>query len=149
MLQIPVSIVRSKRRRQIRAKLDEVSRVTGTFFRPGATDCALITADGEVITGKSGTSKPLVPSVAKVRSLRANADAIAAALSLPPPATVHIRGSLWMAAAYALGPHTLVSYSPVSIDTKDDLLKEMDRALAAADTSGGAVAELAALVQYL
>jgi hypothetical protein len=149
MFQVPTSIAKSRRRRQIRVKLDEVSRVMGTHFRGGATDCALITADGDLLTAKGVSTRPFVPLVPKVRALRESATAVSAALAAPPPRTVHVRGAAWTAAVHSLGPHTLVAYTPVPLGTPDAVLRNVDLALAAGGSSPGPIADLARLVQDL
>lgn len=149
MLKFAPSIHRSRRKRQIRVKLDEVSRVIASYFRTG-TDCALLTADGDLLTAKGVQPRPFLPLVPKIRSLRANATAISAALAVAPPKTIHVRGGKWMAAVYALGPHSLVVFTGVHLSVHDSVIRDVDVALAVAGSpASGPVADLADLVKGL
>lgn len=136
---------RSRRRRQIRVKLDEVSRVVGAYFHSGA-DCALLTSDGELLTAKGVQSRPLDPLVPKIRALCTNAVAISAALGVAPPRTIHVRGGSWMTAVYTLGPHSLVIYAPVPLVVHDSVVRDVDVALSG-PSGAGPIIDLADLVR--
>jgi hypothetical protein len=161
MFHFPASIGKSRRRRQIRTKLDDVSRVMGLHFRGGVADCALVSAQGEVLTAKGVSPRPFVALAPRVTALRASSAALAAALTIAPPRTLHVRGAAWLVAVYALGPHALLAYASAPLDAHDGLLRAMDRALLAGGGGGGAggssssvagvgpVAELAQLVKEM
>lgn len=142
MFQFPAQIARSRRRRQIRAKLDEIARLLHTYFRGAAPDVALLTSDGGIIAAKGAHAKPLQPVVHRVLALRAHALALAAALDVPAPLTISARGTSCAADAHILGAHTLLIYAPVPLAAHDAVLKNVEHALKVAP---GPIAELAAL----
>lgn len=151
MFQFPASIHKSRRRRQIRLKLDDVSRIMNLHFRGAVADCALISAEGEVMTAKGVSPRPFVALAPKVAAVRRSASALASALAVTPSSVLHLRGSTWLVAIHALGPHALVAYAPVSLDTSEDHLSAMNRVLRAEDidSASGPIADLGNLVKEI
>lgn len=131
-------IAKIRSRRAIRTKLDEVSRIVNSprigehsvaLF--GGTECAIVTEDGDILTGKAGSSKPFAAVAPKVRQLRTSADRVGQYLSQKAPNVVHVRGESGMVSAYDLGQHTLVTYTEVSPGARnlDAVVARVDRAL--------------------
>ncbi len=149
MFKLASSVTRSRRRRQIRVKLDEVSRVIGSFSAEGETICALYTEAGDVLAAKGVATRPFVALVPKVTALRENACAVAESLAVPPPPVIHLRGTSWVAAIYALGTHTLVTYTAVPLQTHDTALREIDMALGIGSSATGPLEELGILVREI
>jgi hypothetical protein len=146
VMNFPSSIAKSRKRRQIRAKIDDVSRLVGSCFRSANTDCAVITKDGDILTGKGGSTRPFIQLVPKIRALRRDAASIADALAGCVPRVLHVRGMSWMAAVYSLGPHSLVVLTPAPLKTSETSLRELDAVLTQGDVVQSVVDELEHLV---
>lgn len=103
------------------------------------------------MTAKGVSPRPFVALAPKVAALRASAGALASALAVAPPSTLHLRGGGWLVAVYALGPHALLAYAPAPLDAHDRLLRDMDRALTAKGAAGaaGPVTDLGHLVKEI
>lgn len=143
MFHFPASIGKSRRRRQIRAKLDDVSRLMSLHCPGGIADCALVSAQGEVLTAKGVSPRPFLALVPKVTAVRNSAAALASALAVAPSSILQLRGSTWLVAIHAMGPHALLAYAPVSLDAHDGLLRAMNRALRAeAPSASGPITDL-------
>jgi hypothetical protein len=136
MIKLPSSIANSRRRRQIRARLDDVARVIGSQFRGAVTDCAVITREGDILTGKGGSPRPFIQLVPKIRALRKNSATLSMALAVPVPRILHVRGHSWMAGIYSLGPHSLVIFTPASLRISEDNLRALDEILTTGDVEG-------------
>lgn len=52
-----------------------------------------------------------------------------------------------MLAVYSLGPHSLVTFTPVPYQIRDAKLEELDKILTSSSDSPGVVSDLAALLQ--
>ena len=78
------------------------------------TDCAIITEEGDILTGKAGSPKPFVDVVSKVHRLRLSAERVRAHLQHTPATVVHVRGASTMISTYELGKHTLVALSELA-----------------------------------
>lgn len=133
-------VARARRRRKIRAKLEEVAKVVstphvehedGALALFSAADCAVLTDNGEIIVAKTGSSRPFESIGAKVRTLRTSSAAMCEYLRQPPLDVIHIRGHAGMIHAYALGPHTLVAVTEVSPGARnlDAVVDRVDRCL--------------------
>jgi hypothetical protein len=136
MINLPSSIAKSRRRRQIRARLDDAGRVVGSHFRGAVTDCAVITREGDILTGKGGSTRPFIQLVPKIRALRRNSATLSVALAVPVPRILHVRGHSWMAGIYSLGPHSLVIFTPVALRTPEEILRELDELLTHGEVEG-------------
>ncbi len=143
-------ISKFRSRRAIKSKLDEVARIFNTpgeneanTVPVGTTECAIITEEGDILTGKSGTSKPFTEIAPKVRRLRLSAEKVCETLTTRRPVAVHICGSKSMVSTYALGAHTLVTISPAGIDSS---IARIDAALGADGDASKLVDELARLL---
>lgn len=120
-------------------------------FKGAVADCALVSAEGEVMTAKGVSPRPFVALAPKVASVRSSADALASALAVAPSRILHLRGASWLVAIHALGPHALLAYAPVSLDTHEDFLSAMNRVLRADDapSASGPITDLGKLVKEI
>lgn len=139
--------------RAIRHKLDEVSRIfntpsenEGPTVPMGATECAIVTDEGDILTGKSGSSKPFTEIAPKVCRLRLSAEKVCETLTTRRPTAVHIRGTTDMISTYALGAHTLVAVSPTGATASDTTIARIDTALGADGDASKLIEELARLL---
>lgn len=140
--------------RAIRHKLEEVSRIfntpadnEGPGAPVGATECAIVTDEGDIITGKSGSSKPFTEIAPKVSRLRHSAEKVCDTLTARRPVAVHIRGDTDMVSTYALGAHTLVAVSPTGAAASDATIARIDAALGADRDASKLIEELARLLE--
>ena len=149
-------IAKIRSRRAIKHKLDEVSRLVNTTASSDGsaalfegTECAIVTGDGDILTGKGGSSRPFTDVAPKVARLRAAAHSLGEYLSQTRPAVVHVRGESAMLSAYDLGVHTLVTYTAVSTQTKevDAVIARVDRALGVDADAKKLIAELGRLLE--
>lgn len=149
-------IAKIRSRRAIQRKLDEVSRI---FNSPPAgeeystaqvagTECAIVTEDGDILTGKAGSPKPFVEIAPKVRRLRESADKVGQYLLQKRPTVVHVRGKSRMVSTYDLGQHTLVTCSAVSAGPRslDVTIARIDSVLGVNGDASKLIAELTRLL---
>lgn len=120
-------------------------------FRGAVADCALVSAEGEVMTAKGVSPRLFVALAPKVAAVRRSAAALASALAVAPSNVLHLHGSTWLVAIHALGPHALLAYAPVSLDAHEDLVNAMNRVLRAEDTptASGPITDLGNLVKEI
>lgn len=132
-------LAKSRRRRKIRAKLDEVARVVSSprlghdegLALFSETDCAVITEHGDVIVTTTGSSRPFDAVAPKIRAIRASAAALCEYLGQNRMDVVHVRGQSGMVHAYMLGAHTLVTLTEVSPGARnlDAVVARVDKCL--------------------
>lgn len=106
-------IAKTLRRRKIRAKLEDVTRAVSYPHIRGdcmamfsATDCAILTKDGDIIAAKAGSSHPFDAVAPKIRALVFSAKRLALCLEQERPEIVRVRGESGIFSAYDLGPHS-------------------------------------------
>lgn len=125
-------ISKFRSRRAIQRKLDEVSRIfnsEGNAPSLGLTECAIVTEEGDILTGKAGSPRPFAELAPKVRRLRASADRVGAHLLHKRAKMVHICAQNTMVSTYDLGAHTLVAVSDLTGAAPDATTAGIDAAL--------------------
>lgn len=161
-------LAKSRRRRKIRQALERVARTVSSpriahdagLALFSGTDCAVLTAGGEVIAARSGSARPLAALAPKLRHAAEAAVSLAAQLGVDGGgAAVHVRGRGALLLVYALGQsHALVAVTEVSPGARDldAVIARIDAALGAAPPTVDAihgtttlVAELTALLRDL
>lgn len=149
-------LAKSRRRRKIRAKLDEIARIVSsppTQDEPqallSATDCAVITEHGDVIVTTAGSSSPFEAVAPKIRDIRASAAALCEYVGRQNTDVVHVRGQRGTLHAYLLGAHTLVTRTEVSqgVRTLDAVVARVDESLGVGGVGRTLIDQLAAMLQ--
>ncbi|KAI0563952.1 hypothetical protein FGB62_32g013 [Gracilaria domingensis] len=114
-------LAKSRRRRKIRAKLDEVARVVSTSRmnqgpQPLFTEahCAILTESGELIVANNTSVRRFQAIAPKIRAIRHSAESVSSFLGTEPSKVVHVRGRTRMLHAYEVDAHTLVAVTQVS-----------------------------------
>lgn len=140
-------LARHRRRRKIRAKLDEVARVVSqprvdyddalAFF--SATSCAILTDSGEIIVTKSGSTRPFEAVGHKIRLLRTATNGLRQYLDEELEdgrnqnrTVIHLRGHEGIVIhAYVLGKHTLMAITEVHPGARnlDMVVERVDKCL--------------------
>lgn len=150
-------IGKSRRRRKVRAKLEEVARVVSSP-RSGhddglalfsETDCAVITESGEVIVTKTGSSRRFEAVAPKIRTIRSSARALSKSLGNDDLHVVHVRGNTGMLHAYILGEHALVTLTEVSPGARnlDAVVARVDECLGIGGEGRTLIEELATMLK--
>lgn len=144
-------LARARRRRKIRAKLDEVAKVVSSpqvdhedaLALFSETDCALLTDHGEIIVSTSTkttsshhtSSRSFIESIApKIKLLRHSTNSLSTYLnptSNENLQAIHIRGHAVILHTYILGKHTLIAVTEVSPGARnlDTVVDRVDRCL--------------------
>ena len=149
-------LAKIKSRRSIRAKLDEVAKIINACKEGHSsaalfvsTECAIITQDVDVLTGKSGSSRPFTNIAPKICALRDSARRVCANFDQKRAPVIHVRGESAMVSAYALGHHTLVAYTDITpgAHNLDAVLASVDRALGVEGDASKLVEQLTRLLE--
>ncbi|CAN8071345.1 unnamed protein product [Agarophyton chilense] len=119
-------LAKTRRRRKIRAKLDEVARVVSARrMNPGSqplfteAHCAILTQSGELIVANNTSVRRFQAIAPKIRAIRHSAESISSFLDMETSKVVHVRGRTFMLHAYDVGAHTLVAVTQVSLGAEN------------------------------
>lgn len=148
---------KARRRRKVRAKLEQVARVVSSphighddgLALFSETDCAVITESGDVIVTKTGSSRPFEAVAPKIKTIRASARALCKSLGQDEMHVVHIRGQTGMLHAYILGEHALVTLTEVSPGARnlDAVVERLDKCLGVGGEGRTLIEELVTMLK--
>lgn len=152
-------LAKSRRRRKIRAKLDDIARALSATAAPSedapqptlsATDCAVLTEHGDVLVTSAGASTAFEAAAPKVRDIRLAAAALCAYVGCTESRVVHVRAQRGILHVYVLGKHALVVRTDVTAVGGCDLdavVGRVDRCLGRGGEGRGLVEELGGMLQ--
>lgn len=148
-------ITKIRSRRAIQGKLDEVSKIFNSSLleeedktQGTGTECAIVTEDGDILTGKARSPKPFAEIAQKVRRLRESADKVSQCLLQNRPTVMHLRGTSNLVSAYDLGQNTLVALSTVNagVRSPDLVIARIDSILGVNGDASKLIAQLTRLL---